>query len=404
METIYERLSLFEKLIQCGQTVYFWSFTPERQVVHTSCPLNLSDIQVFFMNEELKNLNYSSVSFHKPIIYANEFNILWLADFEYDHDTIRYAHVLGPMLTGKESSQGALQRLYDYPVPVAKKAKISEFIESLPIIPSNLLYQYAFMLHYCITGEYITEADIQYPYLNNAQHETESIDLISDEHRGIWQAEQALLQAFRTGSGDYLKTLANSSNLSSGVKADYKDSLEKEKTNAIVLLTLCSRASMEGGLSPQIAYTMFDDYLQKIENARSITDLSFVGKTFTQEYIQRVNKSKTHGDVSPSVAGCLNYIDLHIKEPLDLATLSSVFGYTEYYFSKKFKQEMHIGINEYIRKCKLEQATLLLKTTRKSVQEINEELSFGTRSYFTECFKKVYGMSPAEYRNQNGHD
>lgn len=399
MDNIHEKLSLFEQLIQCGYPLFLWTFTPDNQLVHTSCPLDLSDLQFSVMKDEADKVKFKNIKFDKPMIYSNSLNILWIADFEMNGNELRYVHVLGPMITGKDSSQAVRKKLYDQQMPVANKALISKLFESIPIIPTNLLYQYTFMLHYCITSERIRVEDIQYPGTSLPEEKHETIDVISKEHRGIWQTEQALLEAFRTGSDSYLKSIGDSSNLSSGVRVDFDDSLRKAKTNTIVLLTLCSRACMQGGLAPSISYTMFDDYIEKIDHASSITEISFIARTFTEDYIHKVQKAKAK-DVSNVIANCLSYIDVHIRETIDLKDLAELFGYTEYYFSKKFKQEMHIGINEYIRTCKLEQAKLLLKTTDLSIQQINEELSFGTRSYFTECFKKAYGMSPNEYRNQ----
>ena len=36
-----------------------------------------------------------------------------------------------------------------------------------------------------------------------------------------------------------------------------------------------------------------------------------------------------------------------------------------------------------------------------SVQEISDELSFGSRSYFSSTFQRETGISPSEYREQN---
>ena len=56
---------------------------------------------------------------------------------------------------------------------------------------------------------------------------------------------------------------------------------------------------------------------------------------------------------------------------------------------------------DYIKHEKIMQAKLLLAGTNMSIQEISDELSFGSRSYFSSSFQKETGLSPSEYRDQN---
>lgn len=73
----------------------------------------------------------------------------------------------------------------------------------------------------------------------------------------------------------------------------------------------------------------------------------------------------------------------------------------DYYFSKKFKQEVGITLAEYIRSKRLERAAMLLQSTNEDVQAIAMRLQFCSQSYFTDSFRKKYGISPSKYR-KNG--
>ena len=92
---------------------------------------------------------------------------------------------------------------------------------------------------------------------------------------------------------------------------------------------------------------------------------------------------------------------MHPKENFSIADFAKRTGYTEYYFSHKFKQEIGMSISEYIRKVKIEQACILLAGTHMGIQEISDELGFTSRSYFSSSFQKESGMSPSEYRRKN---
>ena len=50
---------------------------------------------------------------------------------------------------------------------------------------------------------------------------------------------------------------------------------------------------------------------------------------------------------------------------------------------------------------KIERDKVLLSTTNMSSLDISVELSFNARSYFSDTFQKIAGISPGEYRKQN---
>ncbi|MDL2256554.1 AraC family transcriptional regulator, partial [Parabacteroides sp. OttesenSCG-928-K15] len=54
--------------------------------------------------------------------------------------------------------------------------------------------------------------------------------------------------------------------------------------------------------------------------------------------------------------------------------------------------------NEYILHMKMAKATLLLKETTLTISEIAYQLGFSIPAYFSKCFKKQFGVTPADYR------
>lgn len=193
-----------------------------------------------------------------------------------------------------------------------------------------------------------------------------------------------------------------SSSMSSGMKVDYGDTLRYHKNNSIVLLTICSRASMQGGLSPEIAYNLNDYYAQKIEECQSMADTSKLCSQMMEDYVGRVRESRKNPNISDPIRNCCEYIKGHLSEMISVKTLADRSGYAEYYFSHKFKKEMGISVKEYILQEKIEQAKVMLTSTNESIQKISDSLAFGNRSYFYTCFQKQEGMSPSEYRNTKG--
>lgn len=49
----------------------------------------------------------------------------------------------------------------------------------------------------------------------------------------------------------------------------------------------------------------------------------------------------------------------------------------------------------------IEEAKMLMRTTRKSVQEVSDQLNFPNQSFFGKYFKRLTGLSPFQYRKAN---
>ena len=65
----------------------------------------------------------------------------------------------------------------------------------------------------------------------------------------------------------------------------------------------------------------------------------------------------------------------------------------------KFESLTGMTPNDYMLQRKLKKASYLLKNTpHLNISEISDNLGFGSPRYFSHCFKKQFGVSPAEYR------
>ncbi len=98
--------------------------------------------------------------------------------------------------------------------------------------------------------------------------------------------------------------------------------------------------------------------------------------------------------------GCSEYIAENIENNISLETISSAFGYTPSYFSRKFKQVYGMNLSKYLIKVKLEKSLNYLRYTDRSLVDISTTLWFSSQSHFQNVFKTYYGMTPMEYRRK----
>ncbi|GIP37816.1 hypothetical protein J31TS4_10960 [Paenibacillus sp. J31TS4] len=95
------------------------------------------------------------------------------------------------------------------------------------------------------------------------------------------------------------------------------------------------------------------------------------------------------------------YIDQHYMDNLHLDHMADRLETTPKYFSNFFKKTFGVNFVEYLNKVRLAHAKELLRQSDLSVAEIGEKTGYLNSSTFTNTFKKYYGISPSEYRRTN---
>lgn len=100
----------------------------------------------------------------------------------------------------------------------------------------------------------------------------------------------------------------------------------------------------------------------------------------------------------------IEYILNHPEEDLSLkaAAEKSFLNYS--YLSSNFASKMGIHYNEFIVNVKMARAAYLLLNTDMKIYEICSVVSYQDTNYFTRQFKKVYSLSPSEYKAASGGD
>lgn len=397
-----EKIRFFLELLNCNYELHFWQYDKEYHLIETNWNNELFSGD-FFSYVGLESLLKKRETEKKwnPVILEAGNNLLWLAGFERAEEEVQSVYYIGPIYSGRDSLLILRKKLEVYNLSVSLRTRLFRTFAGIPIIPFNTLRQEAVMMEYALNGKRISLDDIEVVNIFPGD-ETEPLFGSSEKHFGIWEAEQNLWRMIREGSPQYKEMLNASSSMSSGMKVDYGDTLRYHKNNSIVLLTICSRASMQGGLSPEIAYNLNDYYAQKIEECQSMADTSKLCSQMMEDYVGRVRESRKNPNISDPIRNCCEYIKGHLSEMISVKTLADRSGYAEYYFSHKFKKEMGISVKEYILQEKIEQAKVMLTSTNESIQKISDSLAFGNRSYFYTCFQKQEGMSPSEYRNTKG--
>ncbi|MGM0837223.1 MAG: helix-turn-helix domain-containing protein [Bacillota bacterium] len=173
--------------------------------------------------------------------------------------------------------------------------------------------------------------------------------------------------------------------------------LRSEKNLFISAITLATRAAMEGGLQPELAYTMSDMYIQSAEDLKNVSEVKTLLNSALCTFADRVHESNLNKYSKPIMA-CQTYIYKHLYEEITLSQLAELVCMHPNYLSSLFRKEVGISMSEYIQKEKVEEAIKLLTLSSYTLTEIYSWLNFHDQSHFTKIFKKFTGHTPKQYR------
>lgn len=133
---------------------------------------------------------------------------------------------------------------------------------------------------------------------------------------------------------------------------------------------------------------------------RRIEDLRAIGAGYGQELFAGKRRAIPQG-VSGAVRYALEFINGNYNKPISLQDAADAAGVNPAYLSYLFKQEMEIGFSNYLQECRMECAKELLLTTNYKIKEVAAETGFNDYHYFSKSFKKLNGVSPADYRREH---
>ncbi len=97
----------------------------------------------------------------------------------------------------------------------------------------------------------------------------------------------------------------------------------------------------------------------------------------------------------------IEYIQAHLAEDLSLEAMATEVGMSRFYFCRVFKQSTGITPYQYLIKCRIERAKVLLGQRKLSPADIALEVGFSNQSHFTKHFKRLVGVTPKKFSRRS---
>lgn len=178
------------------------------------------------------------------------------------------------------------------------------------------------------------------------------------------------------------------------------NNLENVKYKCVAMITLLTRISVNSGVSALRAYSLSDSLIKSLEHILNLQDCIRFIKEASFLFIELIH-NYPYSQKSDLVKKILFFIDSNIYNRITIDDLSQFTGRHKTYISSVFKKEINQTIHSYINKKKVFEAKHLLLLSDQSYKEISATLQFSNQSHFNHVFKKIEGISPAQYRLKN---
>ena len=397
----HSAITLLQELLKCGTSIPIWHYDTDGHLLATNSEHLVLDKILGFIGGIRYMLEFAQNS-RKPLVLGGDMGLMWCAVYEAERENISSIYLIGPVFNAEIGESFLEESANRYQIDPAFRRQYIHIMKGISVVPGLLFQQYCLMLHYCVNGEKLNRSDIHYQPRDKqilpipAVSESASYDRLN-----AYQTEQALLRMIREGDVQYKQVVAHADHLFNALHVTHGRSLPSAVTDAIGFTALCIREAITAGISADAAFAVGEGYMESMRQCRTFSELTSLNLTMYEDFIFRVRKHRTNPAVSTQIRSCRDYIELHAEQKLKLAELAKQVGYSEYYLSRKFKQEMGISVSSYIRLIRVERSKLMLSTTNTPIHQIADMLHFASSSHFSEAFREIVGKTPQQYRTDN---
>lgn len=101
----------------------------------------------------------------------------------------------------------------------------------------------------------------------------------------------------------------------------------------------------------------------------------------------------------PAVQEAVRYMDRHYGRMIGLDQLAEKLGLSKYHFLRTFARYVGQTPAQYVGRVRIERAIELLRQTDWSLDRIAAAVGYSSGSYFIRVFRKLTGLTPAQFRS-----
>ncbi len=119
----------------------------------------------------------------------------------------------------------------------------------------------------------------------------------------------------------------------------------------------------------------------------------------SQLFVEKLATNSTYFK-DPRLIDIFSFIKAHLQEDLSNKVLANIANVSEDYVGQYFKMMTGINPQDYIEYQRMEEAVNLLRTTKKSIRIIGNDVGYKDTAYFCRRFKMMFGIPAGKMRRR----
>lgn len=317
--------------------------------------------------------------------------------------------MIGPFSANELSEHMITGMMHDYHISESFKHELLAYYAAVPWLNQKQIIDLCYLLHYLMCAESLDEKIIRRQLMHPEEIEkTEATDVdnllqkqrLAADFQMNYEVEQKIWAYVKAGDKEKLLHHFDTIKLEGLGTLSKKSHMRNCKNQTIIYIALAARAAIEGGLYPEIAYTMSNEAIQQVEETTTLQHVYAVGDDFLYAILEQLNdyKGQEHSDV---IGFCKQYIFKYIFDDISIQGLAEKVHLNPIYLSQLFKKETKQPLGQYIQDAKIKEAEKLLIQSNESIIDICMLLHFNNQSHFSSIFKKHTGSTPGQYRKKH---
>lgn len=209
--------------------------------------------------------------------------------------------------------------------------------------------------------------------------------------------EKRLLQYIRTANKESVKKILPT--IFSDIEILSEFEYDKVQDLCVELMTLISRAAVDGGIESDVALSIarkFKADIKTFKNSEEVFNHLNTNILTLLDMIYILGNSSQNNILKSAK----DYIDKNYNRKITIDEIAESIYISKYYLAHLFKDNLNMTINDYITRVRIEKAVELMQRRELSNNDIMQEVGFNSQSHFTKTFKKIMGVTPGNYRKK----
>lgn len=319
---------------------------------------------------------------------------------------------VGPFLTEPVTPVFINRLIHSGAVKIKNRTDVQEYLSSLPVLSSQRFYYLGLLLGMLFRADASRKPE-EMPAAFDAAEQASAVPSDTDFPDSYFiQSKEYKSQLFFhspymteqeichfISKGDAEGALRVLSEINTRPRARLAGTVIRSVKNSMICsCTFMARAAIDGGVSPDEAFTLSDAYIQGIEACNDISRILNYEYKMVKGYTAAVNAASSRGH-SAVISRAVDYINSHLCEELSVTRIAENVFLNPNYLSGLFLKETGESLHGFILRRRIEEAAYFVKNTFESFAEIASLYRFCSQSHFTKCFKSVMGTTPGKYRH-----